>query len=373
MSGASPLRVLLVAPDYPPALGGIQRLLHRATSALPTAQVRVLTLRSDGWRAFDRSNPQATRRFPPVPGSAKARNAAFNAQAAIGGLRWRPDVILNGHIVTGPACAVLARRHRVPSIVYAYAKEIEGRPGLAAATVNASTACIAISAYTRELVLSAAGERAAVHIIPPGVDIPSRAGNADAEAPTIVTVSRLRDWYKGHDVMLEALVTVRETVPDVRWIVLGDGRLREQLVAKAAALGLADVVDFRGAVSDAERDACLARAHVFAMPSRYPPAEVGGEGFGIVYLEAAAWGLPAVAGDVGGPRDAVADGATGLLVNPEDPLAVAAALTRLLRDPAYARTLGLRGRQRASEEFTWSAIGARVEHVLRSYTTCTTL
>ncbi|MEA2157523.1 MAG: phosphatidyl-myo-inositol dimannoside synthase [Solirubrobacteraceae bacterium] len=357
----------MVTPDYPPAVGGIQRLLHRATSALPNAETRVVTLRSDGWREFDRANPQPTRRFPRAPGAAMAANAAFNAQAVTGGLRWRPDVILNGHVVTGPACAALARRYRVPSVVYAYAKEIDGRPGLAGATVRASAGCIAISAYTRQLVAGVAGERTPIHVIPPGVDVPPQPGAADAAAPTIVTVGRLRDSYKGHDVMLDALVAVRRAVPDVRWIVLGDGRLREALAAKATALGLGDAVEFRGAVSDAERDRCLAGAHVFAMPSRYPPAQIGGEGFGIVYLEAAAWGLPAVAGDVGGPRDAVEHEATGLLVDPEDAASVAASLVRLLSDLGYARRLGLRGRERASEQFTWDAIGARVEDVLRTH------
>jgi phosphatidylinositol alpha-1,6-mannosyltransferase len=135
----------------------------------------------------------------------------------------------------------------------------------------------------------------------------------------------------------------------------------------ASELGLSEAVEFRGAVDDAERDACLSRAHVFAMPSRSPPAEIGGDGFGIVYLEAAAWALPAIAGDVGGPREAVVHEQTGLLVNPENAAAVAAALLDLLRHPHRARKLGLQGRERASNEFTWDTIGERVEDVLRAY------
>jgi phosphatidylinositol alpha-1,6-mannosyltransferase len=235
--------------------------------------------------------------------------------------------------------------------------------------MRTSAGCIAVSSYTRDLVHAAAGDRVPVHVVHPGVDIPPEPGAADADVPTILTVSRLRDWYKGHDVVLQALVAVRKAVPTVRWIVLGDGRLREPLAAQAAELGLSDVVEFRGAVNDAERDACLATAHVFAMPSRYPPAEVGGEGFPLVYLEAAAWALPAIAGDAGGPREAVVHEETGLLVDPEDAAAVAAALSRLLTDPGYARKLGLRGRQRASEQFAWAHIGASVEDLLRSYAT----
>lgn len=361
------LRVLLIAPDYPPVHGGIQRLLHRATSSFPAADTRIVTMRSDGWREFDRRNPQRTRRFPRAPGPSTVAHLAFNVQAVVGGAGWRPDVILNGHIVAGPACAILARRHRVPSVTYAYAKEIEGRPRLAAAAMRTSAACIAISSHTRALVREAAGDRVPVHVIYPGVDIPRQAGEADAAAPTIVTVSRLRDWYKGHDIMLQALVIVREAVPDVRWVVLGDGPLHDELDALADRLGVAEMVDFRGEVNDAERDAWLARAHVFAMPSRYPPAEIGGEGFGIVFLEAAAWALPAVAGDTGGQREAVVHGETGLLVDPGDASAVAAALIRLLLNRDYARLLGAQARARACAEFTWPQIGARIEDVLRSY------
>lgn len=338
---------------------------------MPNSEIRVLTLRSEGWREFDRCNPQATRRFPRSPGPSAVAHASFNVQATAGGVRWRPDVVLAGHIVAAPTCAVISRRHRVPSVVYAYAKEIQGRPLFTMAAIRSSAACIAISNYTRNLVVAAAGDRVPVHVVPPGVDLPPRPGTADANVPTIVTVSRLRDSYKGHDVMLQALVAVRQSIPNVRWVALGDGRLRRPLITKATELGLQDVVDFRGAVDDAERDAYMSQAHVFAMPSRYPSAEIGGDGFGIVYLEAAALGLPAVAGNVGGPRDAVVDGVTGLLVNPEDPAAVAAALVRLLSDTRYARKLGLQGRERVSEQFTWGEIGARVEGVLRSYVRAT--
>ena len=97
------------------------------------------------------------------------------------------------------------------------------------------------------------------------------------------------------------------------------------------------------------------------MPSRLPP-DGGGEGFGIVYLEAAAHGLPVVAGNVAGARDAVQDGVTGLLVDPTDPRAVAGAATRLLLDPEERSRLGQSGAERAAE-FAWPRIVARVEQL----------
>ncbi len=118
-----------------------------------------------------------------------------------------------------------------------------------------------------------------------------------------------------------------------------------------------------GAVSEGERDAALDRAHVFAMPSRLPPGGVGGEGFGIVYLEAAAHGLPCVAGNVGGATDAVVDGETGLLVDPEDHRAVAGALVDLLLDPPRAGALGDAAATRA-RLFAWPVVGRRLEDLI---------
>ena len=116
---------------------------------------------------------------------------------------------------------------------------------------------------------------------------------------------------------------------------------------------------FLGAVSDAERDTWLRRADLLAMPSRLPGAGRAGEGFGIVYLEAGAYGKPVVAGNVGGALDAVRDGETGLLVDPADAHAVAEAIARLLLDPDLARRLGAGGRTARAQALPgrWSVRG----------------
>jgi phosphatidylinositol alpha-1,6-mannosyltransferase len=178
-----------------------------------------------------------------------------------------------------------------------------------------------------------------------------------------VTVSRLAERYKGHDVMLRALPLVRARVPDMQWVVVGDGPLRPAYESMARALGVHDLVRFVGEVDDQERDSWLDRGYVFAMPSRLS-SNGGGEGFGIAYLEAGAHGLPVVAGNVGGALDAVVDGVTGLLVDPTDHIAVAGALIDLLLDRSRAAELGEAGATRA-HEFAWEAVARRVEHVLR--------
>jgi phosphatidylinositol alpha-1,6-mannosyltransferase len=171
--------------------------------------------------------------------------------------------------------------------------------------------------------------------------------------------------YKGHDVMIEALPSIRARIPDVQWVVIGDGPLRPSLERLAADRGVADSVRFLGSVDDRAREDWLSRSHAFAMPSRLPPGGVGGEGFGIVYLEAAAHGLPVVAGAVGGAVDAVADGETGLLVDPRNPSAVAAAIGDLLENPGRAEALGAAGADRA-RRFTWEAHTDAVREILEA-------
>jgi phosphatidylinositol alpha-1,6-mannosyltransferase len=227
---------------------------------------------------------------------------------------------------------------------------------------NAASA-IAVSGYTRDLALRVAGSATAIDVIPPGVDLPALKPRVDHRARTVVTVARLTDEYKGHDVVLEAFSRVTAAVDGARWVIVGDGPLRSQLEERAQALGIADVVHFTGRVDDRERDRLLRDAAVFVMPSRLADSGTGGEGFGIAYLEAAAHGVPAVGGCVGGAPDAIVHRETGLLVDPQDEHAVGDAIIELLRDEPLRTRLGVRARQRA-EQFSWPVVAGRVEKVL---------
>ncbi len=144
--------------------------------------------------------------------------------------------------------------------------------------------------------------------------------------------------------------------------VVGDGPLRPFLEQLARELGVASVTTFYGTVTDAQRDAILSRASVFAMPSRIEGGGAG-EGFGIVYMEAGARGLPVVAGNVGGALDAIIDGETGLLVDPESAEVVADALIALLHDPERGRRMGRAGWERA-RSLSWDRTASEVEALL---------
>ena len=353
-------RVLVLTPDFPPSHGGIQLLVHRVVAGWDEIDTTVVTLTGNGGHTFDATQSFAVRRVG-RPRAARALSvASLNAHGVVVGLRSKPHAVLCAHIVCSPAAAVLRKLRNIPVLQYLYAKEIDGRPRLARFATTRAERVVAISGYTRDLALTLGAAPRSVRLIPPGVDLPAERLMDRSDRPTIVTVARLRDAYKGHDVLLDALPRVREDVPDVRWVVVGDGPLRPSLQAEVQRRGLGAVVEFVGAVSDHERDAWLDRAWVFTMPSRTPPGSMSGEGFGIVYLEAGAHGVPVLAGNVGGALDAVKHEETGLLVDPTDSAAVAHGLLRLLTDKKLAARFGAAGRERA-QTFAWRLIAARVQ------------
>ena len=149
--------------------------------------------------------------------------------------------------------------------------------------------------------------------------------------------------YKGFHDLLRAAAAVRDKHPGVRWVLVGDGPERAALHALGDTLGLRDVVTFAGWQADVAP--WLAGLDVFVLPSH-------GEHFGRVLVEAMALGKPVVATDAGGVPEIVVDGETGLLVPPGDPPALAAAIARLVEDPAQRARLGEAGRRRATSEFS---------------------
>jgi phosphatidyl-myo-inositol dimannoside synthase len=356
-------RLLVLTPDFPPARGGIQVLVHRLATGLRGFETRVVTLDGTDAPSFDASSGVPTRRVRAPRRLGAGRNLALNAIALREAARLRPHLTLSAHIVTSPAAAGIRRTLGARTVQYFHAKEIGNRPQLAAFAARQAHVAIAVSAYTASLIAATGASPASTRLIPPGVDLPTVSRSRESGRPTFVTISRLEDRYKGHDVLIRALPLVRAEVPDVEWIVIGDGPLRQGLEEQARSSGVAGSVRFLGAVSDERRDACLAGADLLAMPSRLPEDGGAGEGFGIVYLEAGALGTPVLAGNVAGALDAVGDGESGLLVDPTDPRAVADAIVRLLRDHELARRLGEGGARRA-RRFAWPMIAERVEAVL---------
>lgn len=169
-----------------------------------------------------------------------------------------------------------------------------------------------------------------------------------------LTVARLES-YKGVDVALEAVAQVRRGGVDLHYVVAGTGKKRDALKKRALDLGLGDVVRFVGSVPDADLPALYNAAEVYLGVSRHG-GEDRIEGFGVALAEAAASGIAVIAGRSGGLAEAVQDGETGLVVEPDSPGAVGQALERVLGDQLFARRMGLAARKAVESYYNWDRV-----------------
>ncbi|HXF96877.1 MAG TPA: glycosyltransferase family 4 protein [Gemmatimonadales bacterium] len=172
--------------------------------------------------------------------------------------------------------------------------------------------------------------------------------------PWIVTVARL-EAYKGVDTGIKALARLRALGLEVQYAVVGAGKRRDAYKRLAQELGVGAQVRFLGSIPDADLPAVYNVGTVYLGASRRADG-TRVEGFGVALAEASACGLPVVAGRSGGLAEAVEDGETGLVVDPEDVEAVAQALHRILTDDLLARRLGQGGRKAVESHFNWDRV-----------------
>jgi phosphatidylinositol alpha-1,6-mannosyltransferase len=169
----------------------------------------------------------------------------------------------------------------------------------------------------------------------------------------ILTVARL-EWHKGIDTVIKALPAVRAAHPGTRYAVAGVGDRGPHLEQLTRELGLADAVRFLGSVPDADLPALYNAADLYVGASRLH--DLLAEGFGISLVEASACGLAVVGGRSGGVPDAVRDGETGILVDPDDPHAVAAGINQVLGDGELRKRLGVAGRKAVETFYNWDRV-----------------
>jgi glycosyltransferase involved in cell wall biosynthesis len=192
-----------------------------------------------------------------------------------------------------------------------------------------------------------------VHVVPPGVDPRFSPGGDKSPTPLVVAVGRLVP-VKRFEILVDAVVRLRATYPDLELVIVGEGYRREQLEAQIHEAGAERYVTLAGHVSDGEVIDLYRRAWILASASAR-------EGWGMTVTEAAACGTPAVATRIAGHEDAVAEGTSGLLADGNDELV--AALDRVLGDPALRARLS-EGARRHADHFTWAATARGTLEVL---------
>jgi phosphatidylinositol alpha-1,6-mannosyltransferase len=181
--------------------------------------------------------------------------------------------------------------------------------------------------------------------------------------PVVLCVSRMVP-RKGQDTLIRAWPMVRAATPGAVLLLVGDGPYRGSLERLARQLGVAGPVVFTGAPPRAELPAHYDAGTVFAMPCRARRAGLDVEGLGMVFLEAAATGLPVVGGDSGNAPDAIRDGETGYMVPGRSVAALADRLNRLLCDPGTAKAMGDKGLAWMHQEWRWDIVARRFTEIL---------
>ncbi|MBI4458391.1 glycosyltransferase family 4 protein [Candidatus Uhrbacteria bacterium] len=360
---------LLATLEYAPQVGGIAEYLAAMVSQFPAGTIEVLAPEAAGAHKFDvESAAPIYRRRLLAPRIKPAWAPAFAAVAKLLGRAEYSSIIVSHLLPMGVVARTLSVAHRTPYVVIAHGMDAAlamaagGRKRAAAGHVlrRASTV-IANSSYTAGLVRAFGVAPEKIQVAYP---VP---GSACAKAPSDDQVRAIRERHrlegafvvvsigrlvarKGFDLAIDAVSRLRRDGIPAKYVIVGDGPERQKLAKLVRETGAEDYVIIAGRVPAEELPAYHAAADVFVTAPRSLGPDV--EGFGIVFLEANLYGRPTVGSRLGGVPEAVLDGQTGLLVNPDNPVELAAALRRLYADADLRRRLGERGRARVLAEFT---------------------
>ncbi|GAA4499483.1 glycosyltransferase family 4 protein [Actinoallomurus oryzae] len=355
---------LIVTNDFPPRMGGIETFVYELARRFPPGEVVVYTSREPGGERFD-----ARLRFPVVRDRSRTllptQKVAATAVAVA-------DEHGCDRVWFGAAAplGLLAGRLGLPSVATTHGHEVwwASLPGSRQVLrrIGGQVGTVTyLTGYTRRRIVRAFGPRTRTARLVPGVDTSVFRPDGDTsgireryglrDRPVILSVSRLVA-RKGQDRLIRALPLVRRTVPDAVLLIVGSGPYEDRLRRLAG-----EGVVFAGPQPHEALPPFYAAADVFALPCRSRLGGLEVEGLGIVFLEAAAAGLPVLAGDSGGAPEAVRDGETGHVVNGRSVPAIADRLIELLTAPG---AMGEKGRAWACGEWHWDRSYERLRDLL---------
>ena len=372
------MKVLMLTDSFLPHAGGSREYynnIYRNLVDLGDSEVTILTKKIPGWKEFDniasnqsfrikrRYKPLASWKYQELPkGLGPFLDAAWHV------LRYSPDIVHAGDLYPpGVIAMFLKKLVGVPYVVYCHGEEITQtdhfryQPRIRDRIYQYADAVVANSEFARQNLLRIGVAEKRIHKITPGVDftrfrpMPPRTDllkRYRLEGKIVLlTVARLVP-RKGHRAALQAFEKVSSEVPDAHYLIVGTGPEEGRLRRFVQDAGLNDRVTFAGFIPGTELPDIYNLCDILVMPNRQE--EDGDvEGFGIVFLEANAVGKPVIGGRTGGAAEAIADGSTGYLVNPDDPDEIAARLRQLLLDAGLRERLGAAGVRRVHSDFSW--------------------
>lgn len=384
-------KTLLIATFFPPEIGGIQNYLSNIAKRLDPDKLAVLAPMNPKMgkeiKEFDSRQPY------------KIIRVNFYYPWKIIWPRWMPLLktarkliekekfgqILCGEVSpAGIVSYIIKMKNPIEYSVFTYALDIilpqksRTKTKYTGEVLREAKNVFTISEFTKNELKKFNVQEGKIKFVYPGIDLKEFLGNPEflkEKTDTlrsklkldgkkiILTLSRLVK-RKGQDKMICAMKHIIKKFPESIYLIAGEGPYEKNLRELVLKFNLQEHVKFIHGVSDKEKPAYYNLCDVFAMPSRVMEKE-DAEGFGIVFLEAAALGKPTLGSKEGGIPDAVIDRKTGLLVNnPNDPQEIADKIIKLLEDPAYASNLGEVGKRRAEKDFNWDKIVSNLKEFI---------
>lgn len=354
------MKTLLVTLEFPPLIGGVETYYGKLVEYWPE-EIRVL----------DNSERKLVRGSWLIGLLSVARRLRS----------YRPDWLLVGEILPiGTMAWLLSFLFPFKYAVFLHGLDFSlavssaRKRFLARRILAGASRIIAVNSYTANQVRTTFPFLNNITVANPGVEpatevpVSAIAGLRQnyglQDAFVIATVARFVK-RKGVDMVMRALPEVRREIPEIRYVVIGQGPAEGYLKGLSVSLGIAEQVLMLSGLDTRTKDAWLAACDAFVMPVR----DIAGdyEGFGIVYLEANSFAKPVIAGLSGGVGDAVVDGVNGLRVDENDPSAIAAAIIRLYREQSLREQLGRQGCERA-RLFAWKLQVQKIFAILTSQT-----
>ena len=381
------MKVLVLATDVF-TRGGIARYTSTLASSLGRMlgpeNVDVLCFFDWGWMG---SAPSDFGFMGTVSSSSRAgafSRVHFMLKAARAGMRGY-DLVIANHIALAPVAAMMKKVFGTPYWVVCHCVEVWwGTSRWRHSALRRADLIVPVSLYTAGVVQKMKGVRAAqVKVVYNA--IPNEfvswltreeggndcAGKVKKSGKVLLSVCNLGagNEFKGVDTVIRALPDVLRVQPDTQYVVVGEGELRRSLENLAVEAGVTEKVTFAGEISDGELAKLYRGCDVFVLPSRGKGLRgvAGGEGFGRVYIEAALAGKPVVGSRSGGASEAVLDGRTGFLVNPDSSGEVAEAMLTILQDSQLAARMGSEGRAWALDNFCEDALCNSLKRLLRPF------
>ena len=368
------MRTLVVTNDFPPRPGGIQAYVHGLAARQPAGEIVVY---ASSWEPGDVAGFDAAQPFPVVRDKASVLLPTPRVVRSVREVARSEGCDRVWFGAVAPLALMASQLDLTRALGSTMGHEIGWArlPGAASLLRRMSESLDVVthlSHYTGVRLARSLPHAELVHL-PSGVDTTAFHPSIDGEIvrrryglvsrPVVVCVSRVVA-RKGQDQLVRAFSLVQQRIPEAALLIVGGGPMLPKLKRQVESMGLERDVVLTGEVPWPELPLHYAAGDVFAMTCYDRVAGLEVEGLGIVFLEAAATGLPVVAGRSGGTSDTVQEGVTGYLVDGTSTAEVAARISALLADPQAARAMGAAGRRWMESEWQWDVLATRLRGLL---------